>query len=344
MKAIRKTKREAGAEILEIAAPEIGEHDLLVKVKAAAMCKSDVDVFEWTPLVEAANYDLPFTLGHEFAGEVVKAGKLVKNIKPGDHVAGETHIPCGYCKECRTGNMHICSNNMGVFGRNVNGAFAEYIMLPEISAIKLAPEMDMKEAALLEPLGTALHALQKANCQGKSILIMGTGTIGLMACELAKALGATKVLSLDINKKRLDFSVKCGADVTINGMEEDLVEVVKEKTGGHGVQCVVDFTGNQRVINQGIDALCIAGQMVHVGMVEKDLTIPSFMYRVVYRELKITGIFGRHMFNTWELLVDMLEAGKVGLDKYIGAEMSMWEYQRALDEFNNIIGRAILIP
>ena len=344
MKAIRKIAREEGAEIVEIAAPEIGEHDLLVKIKAAAMCKSDVDVFEWTPLVEAANYDLPFTLGHEFAGEVVSVGKLVKNFKPGDHVAGETHIPCGYCKECRTGHMHICSNNMGVFGRNVDGAFAEYIRLPEISAIKLAPEMDMKEAALLEPLGTALHALQKADCTGKSILIMGTGTIGLMACELAKALGATKVFALDINKQRLDYSLKCGADVTINGMEENLVEVVKAETDGHGVQCVVDFTGNQRVINQGIDALCIAGQMVHVGMVEKELTIPSFMYRVVYRELKITGIFGRHMFNTWELLTDMLNAGKVGLDKYIGAEMSMWEYQKALDEFNNIIGRAILIP
>jgi threonine 3-dehydrogenase len=344
MKAIRKTKRQEGAEILDISVPEIGEHDLLVKVKAAAMCKSDVDVFEWTPLVAAANYELPFTLGHEFAGEVVEAGKLVKNFKQGDRVAGETHIPCGYCKECRTGHMHICSNNMGVFGRNVDGAFAEYILLPEISAIKLAPSMDMKEAALLEPLGTALHALQKAQCQGKSILIMGTGTIGLMACELAKALGAIKVLALDINSERLEFSKKCGADITINGMKEDLVEVVKAETNGHGVQCVIDFTGNQRVINQAIDALCIAGQMVHVGMVEKELAIPSFMYRVVYRELKITGIFGRHMFNTWELLVDMLDAGKVGLDKYIGAEMSMWKYQTALDEFNNIIGRAILIP
>ncbi len=342
MQALRKTKAGPGAEFVEVPIPEIGEHDLLVKIKATAMCKSDVEVFEWSSLV--ANLKTPFTLGHEFAGEVVKIGSLVKNFIPGDKVAGETHIPCGYCHECRTGNSHICTNQMGVLGRNVDGCFAEYIRLPEISAIKLDKDADYVQMSLLEPLGTALHSLQKANPSGKTVAILGVGTIGLMACELAKALGAVKVFSLDVNDSRLNYSLTRGADVAINGMKEDFVARVKEETDGIGVQCIVDFTGNNRVINQAIDALATAGQLVHVGMVGAELTIPDYMYRVVYRELKITGIFGRHMYNTWELLMSMLKNNKIDLSGYVGSVMPLTDYNKALDIFNDINGRAVMIP
>lgn len=342
MQALRKTKAEPGAEFVEVPIPEIGEHDLLIKVKATAMCKSDVEVFEWSPLV--THLKTPFTLGHEFAGEVVKTGSLVKNFKPGDKVAGETHIPCGYCHECRTGNSHICTNEMGVLGRNVDGCFAEYIRLPEISAIKLEKDADYAQMSLLEPLATALHSLQKANPSGKTVAILGVGTIGLMACELAKVLGAVKVISLDVNDSRLNYSLEHGADVAINGMKEDFVARVKEETDGIGVECVVDYTGNNRVINQAIDALATAGQLVHVGMVQAELVVPSYMYRVVYRELKITGIFGRHMYNTWELLMSILKNNKIDLSAYVGCVMPLTEYNKALDMFNDINGRAVMIP
>ncbi len=344
MKALRKTKHGEGAEIVDIPIPEIGEHDLLVKVKAAAMCRSDVEVFEWSPLVASSNYSLPFTLGHEFSGEVTAVGSLVKNFKPGDRVAGETHIPCGYCYECRTDNQHICTNNMGVLGRNVDGCFAEYIRLPEVSAIKLEDDANFQEMSLLEPLGTALHALQKAEPSGKIVAILGVGTIGLMACELAKLLGAVKVISLDVNDDRLEYSLKVGADIALNGMRDDLVKTAKKITSGVGVDCIVDFTGNNRVINQAIDALRTAGSLVHVGMVGGELTISNYMYRVVYRELKITGIFGRHMYKTWEQMMRLVNSGKVNLSAYVGMVLPMDEYQKSLDEFSNINGRAIVIP
>lgn len=344
MIALRKTEPSEGAVFVEIPTPEIGEQDLLVQIKATAMCKSDVEVFEWSPLVAAANYALPFTMGHEFSGEVVEVGRLVKSFKPGDRVAGETHIPCGTCHECRTDNQHICSNNMGVLGRNVDGSFAEYIRLPEISAIKLPDDADYVQMSLLEPLGTALHGLQKAQVSGKTVAILGVGTIGLMACELAKVLGAIKVIAMDINEGRLAYSLKVGADVTVNGLTEDLVAVAKAQTAGHGVDCVVDFTGNSRVINQAIDALATAGTLVHVGMVKAELTIPSYMYRVVYRELKITGLFGRHMFKTWELLMSLIREKKLNLQVYVGVVMPMSEYSAALERFNELNGRAVLIP
>lgn len=344
MIALRKTKPGPGAEFVEIPIPEIGEHDLLVKVKAAAMCKSDVEVFEWSDLVASANYKLPFTLGHEFSGEVAAVGKLVKNFKVGDRVAGETHIPCGYCRECRTDNQHICTNNMGVLGRNVDGCFSEYIRLPEVSAIKLSDDADFVQMSLLEPLGTALHALQKAEPSGKTIAILGVGTIGLMACELAKLLGAVKVISLDVNEDRLAYSLKVGADVAVNGRNEDLVKVAMEQTNGQGVDCVVDLTGNMRVLNQAIDSLATAGTLVHVGMVTGELVIPNYMYRVVYRELILKGLYGRHMYKTWELLKRLVDSGKLNLDAYVGQVMPMKEYQRALDIFDELNGRAILIP
>ena len=344
MKALRKMETAAGGQIVEIPKPTIGEHDLLVKVEATAMCKSDIEVIEWSPLVASSNYELPFTMGHEFAGEVVQVGRLVNNFKPGDKVAGETHIPCGTCYECRTDNQHICSNNMGVLGRNVDGSFAEYIRLPEISAIKLQPDSDMVEMSLLEPLGTALHGLQKADVSGKVVAILGVGTIGLMACELAKALGAIKVIAMDINDSRLEHSLKVGADLAINGMKEDLVKVAKDHTQGRGLDCIVDFTGNVRVINQAIDSLRTAGTLVHVGMVGAEMTIPNYMYRVVYRELKITGLFGRHMFKTWELLMTLLRNNKVDLKNYVGTVIPMADFEKAVEQFNDFNGRVIMIP
>jgi len=344
MRALRKIKPEVGADFVDIPIPEIGALDLLVRVKAAAVCKSDIEVIEWTPLVASSKYNLPFTLGHEFSGEVVAVGKLVKNFKVGDRVAGETHIPCGYCHECRTDNKHICTNNMGVLGRNVDGCFAEYIRLPEISAIKLPNGADYVEMSLLEPMGTALHSLQKAEFCGKNIAILGVGSIGLMACNLAKILGANMIIALDTNEKRLAYSLKVGADVAVNGLKENFVQIVKDKTDRQGVDCVVDFTGNVKVINQAIDILATAGTLVHVGMVQDEHIIPNYMYRVVYRELNIKGIYGRHMFRTWELMMQLIRNRKIDMGAFIGTVLPMTEYKKAIEEFNSLNGRAVLIP
>jgi threonine 3-dehydrogenase len=328
--------------MIDIPVPGIGPRDLLVKVKATALCKSDVEVFEWTPLVQAANYPLPFTMGHEFAGEVVKTGELVKGFAAGDRAAGETHIPCGVCRECRTGNGHICANHMGVLGRTVDGSFAGYICLPEVSAIKLPPRADYIQCSLYEPLGTAVHALQKAAPSGKNIAILGPGTIGLMACEAAKAMGASRVFAVGSNPERLAYSLTIGADAAINGKEKDFPREIKKLCSR--LDAVIDCTGNTVLINQAIDALAIAGTLVCVGMVGAELTIPNFMYRVVYRELRITGIFGRHLYTTWDILENLLGSGRVKLEHYVGEVLPLHAYQKGLDHFSRLKGRAILIP
>ena len=342
MIALRKTKPAPGAEFLDLPAPEIGPQDLLVKVKAAALCKSDVDVYEWTPLVAAANFIPPFTMGHEFAGEVVKTGELVKGFAPGDRVAGETHIPCGSCRECRTGHAHICTNHMGVLGRSFDGAFAEYILLPEKAAIRLSSRVDYIQGSMYEPLATAIYSLQKANPSGKHIAVLGPGTIGLMICEAAKAMGASRVFAVGTNPERLNYSLQLGADAAINTKEKDFVAEIKKLSSR--VDAVIDCTGNTGLINQAVDLLSIAGTMVFVGMIGAELTIPGFMYRVVYRELVLTGIFGRHLYTTWDILDGLLESGRVKLEHYVGEVMPLKDYQKGIEHFSRLKGRAILLP
>lgn len=343
MKALQKNKIGRGAELVDIPIPEIGSHDLLIRVKATAMCKSDIEVFEWSHLVESLNLPLPFTMGHEFAGEVIEIGNLVQGFKKGDRIAGETHIPCGHCRECRTGNQHICTNGMYVLGRSYNGSFAEYIVIHEKSAIRLPDGADYIESSLYEPLGTAIHALQKAEPWGCNIAILGVGTIGLMACEAAKALGASTVIAFSRNQKRLDYALELGADVAINGKNCANFAAEVKKHVDH-LDAIIDMTGNPHVINQAIDALSIAGRLVFVGMVEKELTIPNFMYRVVYRELITTGIFGRNMYKTWDILETLIKNKRVDLSRYVGETLSLDEYEKAIADFDLLNGRAVMIP
>lgn len=341
MKAIVKEKRKIGFSYKEVEKPVITRDEVLIKVKASALCKSDVDVYEWTELVEKANYTCPFIMGHEFSGEIVEVGDAVRGYKVGDRVAAETHIPCGYCETCRNGNQHICGNQMGVLGRSVNGCFTEYVALHQKSVVKMPDNLTYEQGAILEPFATAMHAVSKANPSGKSLLIAGTGTIGQMAVEIARYLGCTKLFALDVNDIKLEESKKRGADVVINGMKEDLAEVVKRETNGCGVDAVIDFTGNERVINQEVEAVKIAGTIVHVGMVEKPLTYHNFMYGVVYKELVVTGIFGRRMYETWTETMNILETGKIDLNSFISKKMQLEDFAQAIKEFPEVSGRIV---
>ena len=341
MKALIKDTGKPGMTVASVEVPEIGRREVLIRVEASALCKSDVDVYDWTPLVEKANYDLPFVMGHEFAGTIVKVGEDVQGYQEGDRVAGETHIPCGHCETCRNGNQHICGNHMGVLGRTVDGCFADYIALHEKALIRLPENISFEEGAILEPFATAMHAVSKADPSGRSLLIAGVGTIGQMAVEIAGFLGCTKIFALDIDSGKLEESRRRGADILINGRKEDLAEVIRRETNGIGVDAVIDFTGNERVINQEVEAVKIAGTIVHVGMVEGTLTYQNFMYGVVYKELIVTGIFGRRMYETWTEVMNILRTGKIDLSSFVAKKRKLNEFDKAVEEFSSCSGRIV---
>lgn len=341
MKAIIKSTPHTGISCIEREIPKIGREEVLIKVKAAALCKSDVDVYEWTPLIEKANYQLPFVLGHEFSGEIIEIGEDVRGFEIGDRVAGETHIPCGYCKTCRTGNQHICGNHMGVLGRTVDGSFAEYIRLNQKSLIALPDNLNYRQGSILEPLATAMHAVSKTKPSGKTLAILGVGTIGQMAVDIAKFMGSTKIFIVDINDMKLKEGLGRGADIAINSLKNKITNIIKEETNGYGVDAVIDFTGNEKIINQSVEAVKIAGTLVHVGTVEKPLTFENFMYGVVYKELHLTGIFGRKMFETWSDLMSILETGKLDLDSYIAQILPLEEFEKGIELFPQVSGRIV---
>lgn len=341
MKAICKTKAEPGAELCDRPMPVIGREEVLIQVKCTALCNSDVEVYHWTPLVAKANYKLPFVMGHEFSGEIVEVGDAVQGFKAGDRIAAETHIPCGHCETCRGGHQHICGNHMGVLGRTVDGCFAEYIKLHQKALIRLPDDITYAQGAVFEPFATAVHAVSKAEPMGKTMLICGTGTIGKMAVQVAKLMGCTRVFANDISDEKLAGAKELGADVLINGMTEDLVEVIHRETKGYGVDTIIDFTGNEKVINQCVEAAKIAGTIVHVGMVGKPLTYQNFMYGVVHKELKITGIYGREMYQTWQQVSNLISSGKIDLEKFVAKRMKLEDFDRAVEAFANYSGRIV---
>jgi threonine 3-dehydrogenase len=345
MKAIQKVERGPGTVYHDIAVPEIGDNDILVKVKAAAICRSDLYFFDWASSVEASNPELPMTLGHEYAGEVVEVGKNVGGFEVGDNVSGETHVPCGYCYTCRTGNQHICNNNMGIVGRSVKGCFAEYMRVPQVAAVKLDKSVPIPSGAVMEPLGVALHALQVAEVSGKSVAVYGCGTIGRMAIEMAKILGATKVIGISRSKNKLDDALEHGADFVIDSENQDITEMIMEHTQGRGVAVGIETTGNQKIINDMMAAMQVAGTCVLFGTMSDPLTLSTSSTRgLVYKEIKLTGIFGRLMYTTWELLKDIMESGRLDPTHFVGAEFPMEDYEKGLEIFHQVLGRIILYP
>ncbi|MCI8608760.1 MAG: alcohol dehydrogenase catalytic domain-containing protein [Firmicutes bacterium] len=342
MKAIRKIEEGPGTVLQQIPIPTPADDEILVKILASALCKSDLDVVHATESFRLSHVPVPFTLGHEFCGEVIKIGENVKEFQIGDHVCGETHVPCGICKTCKEGMSHICPD-MGLIGRTVDGCFAEYMALPAVSAVKVDKEILPEQAALFEPFGVAVHGIQVAEVSGKTVLITGTGTIGSMALECARKLGAVKVIVTSRDDDKLEMALDLGADGVINTTRESIGKRVMEETEGAGVDCVIEMTGVSDIVNQAIDSLRPGGKLVCVGNHNKAFTMENFTGRIMYREITVTGIFGRRMFDTWNLAVELVKSGGIDLEKYVGKRMRLEDFDQAVEGFNQVFGRMVFL-
>ncbi len=344
MRAVFKTAPTEGAELRTIERPEVTEGHLLVRVLATALCHSDLDVYHYTPSVAAQKLKMPWIMGHEFFGEVVAVGMGVSGFTAGDRISSDSHVPCGYCHTCITGNPHICDNAMLVLGRTHPGCFAEYINLPAVAAVKMPQDTEPECGALMEPFGVAVHAVQQAEAAGKTLMIVGLGTIGMMALAVARNLGVTRLIAVSTDDTKLRMAKELGADYGINSKRQDVLAEVQNMTDGHGVDRVLEMTGVVRFLNLGIDALAPAGRLVCVGNYNEDVVIPNYSYRVMNKELTITGIFGRRMFETWELAKELVASGKVDLRRFVGAVMPLEEFERGVQMAPRTFGRIVYSP
>ncbi len=315
MKAILKDNPGPGAVVKEIEVPKPGPREVLIRVKVGAICGSDVHIYEWDPWAQTVVPKLPQILGHEFAGEVVEVGKEVHTLKPGDHIAGETHIPCDNCYFCLTGLRHICLN-MRVYGVHSHGIFSEYTTLPEPCAVKIPQEIPFAAAAVMEPCGVAVHGLSKGIVSGRTLAIFGCGPIGLFAVQAAVAYGAARVYAADISENRLKMAKTFGATRVFSANKDPLEKVILEETQGIGVDMVLEISGSQQAYDQGFRILRKAGTFVIIGVAAKpiQLEVPT---NIMYKEAKIFGITGREMYETWYQVMELVRSGKVDLEKVV---------------------------
>lgn len=340
MKCVVKEKPEAGRLVLtKKPIPTYGANDILVKVKAAAVCGTDVHIMEWNDWSQKRIHP-PTIIGHEFAGEVVAIGDSVSTIKIGDLISAETHIVCNSCVLCHNGYEHVCANTKTI-GVSRDGCFAEYISIPAENAIVYDPSTPVEIVSIMEPFGVAVHAVMEFPIAGKYVMVNGCGPIGAMAAAVAKKCGAAKVFAVEINKRRGELALKMGADEVLNPLEIDVVQAIKEKTP-HGVEVVIEFTGNTRAIKTAIECMAPEGKIAAAGLPtgSVDFDFSEFVYSG--KELK--GIAGRLMYKTWEDAKGLLKSG-LDLSPIITHTLRLEDFEEGLRLMKKgECCKAILIP
>src|SRR4051794_39649088 len=233
MQAIVKSGAGPGSELRQLPRPEIGPTDVLVKVSVASICGTDLHIYEWDAWAQKRIHP-PLVPGHEFCGTVAAVGREVTSVKEGDFVSAEMHVNCGKCLQCRTGEAHICQN-VKIIGVDADGAFADYVKIPESNIWKLDPSIPADYASILDPLGNAVHTVLAGEIAAKTVAVIGCGPIGLFSIAVARACGASEVYALEINEHRQKLAKKMKADHVLNPAKDNVYEQVMDATGGTGV-------------------------------------------------------------------------------------------------------------
>jgi threonine 3-dehydrogenase len=305
MKALSKLEARAGLWMTEVAKPELGHNDVLIRIKKTAICGTDMHIFNWDDWAQAT-IPVPMHVGHEYVGVVEAIGSEVEGFKIGDRVSGEGHITCGYCRNCRAGRRHLCRNTVGV-GVNRPGSFAEWLVIPAFNAFHIPDDIPDELAAIFDPFGNAVHTALSFNLVGEDVLITGAGPIGIMAVAIAKHVGARHVVITDVNEYRLELARKMGATRAINVAKQDLKEVMKELGMTEGFDVGLEMSGNPAAFRQMLNEMNHGGKVALLGIPPKDTAID--WNQVIFKGLEIKGIYGREMFETWYKMVALLQSG-----------------------------------
>ena len=342
MKALRKTRPERGAELVDIPVPEVGPDEVLVKVKAAAICGTDIHIYAWNDYAQQ-RIKPPMTFGHEICAEVVQVGARVSHLKVGDQIAAETHIPCGHCYQCRIGNAHNCLN-MKLLGLTWDGVFAEYQKVPANVCFPLPESIPMEIGALFEPAGVSVHALQRAgNVAANSAIVCGAGPVGLVVIQLLMLYGATRVVALDLNPYRLKLAEKLGA-IPIDPRTTDVPKFCQDTfrhTGG--VDVAFETSGSSSVHTMLFESLRREGRMVTVGHPGKEVAVDVAAY-INKKGITLSGIFGRRVWDTWETLLALLESGRLDLSWIITHRLPFEDFGKGIELLSGDAAKVILHP
>lgn len=327
MKAIVKKRPEYdGLELEEVAIPEIGPDEVLVKILRTSICGTDVHIYDWNEWAQRT-IKTPMIIGHEYAGRIAKVGENVKHLKEGTLVSGEGHVVCGVCRNCITGKQHLCKEAQGI-GVNRTGIFAEYAAIPAKNIWVADESIPLDIIAVMDPFGNATHTALKFNLLAEDVLITGMGPIGIMAVAIAKHAGARNVVATDMNPYRLKMAKEFGADAVIDVSKEDISDCFDELGITEGFDVGLEMSGSAAAFNSMIDNMYNGGKIALLGLIDKKTTID--WDKVIFNALTITGIYGREMFNTWYQMEAMLKSG-LDISKIVTHELSYKDYQKGFE-------------
>jgi len=342
MKAVVKARAGPGVEIREVPIPTAGPGELLLKVLRAGVCGTDLHIYEWDAW-SRKRIKPPVTIGHEFVGEIVALGPGVTEFEPGERVSFESHIVCGHCTACRTGNGHVCENTR-ILGVDVNGGFAEYAVAPAVNAWRAPANVPLEVQAIMEPLGNAVHTAFAGDLSACRIAVTGCGPIGLFAIAVARAAGACQVIASDIAPYRLEAARRMNADAVIDVSKEDFVARVRELTEGRGLDGVLEMSGNAKAIRDGLAALRNGGRISLLGLPREEFGL-DWNRLVIFKGVTIQGIAGRRMYQTWYQMDNMLRTGRLDVRPAITHVMPMEKVAEGIELLRSgNAGKIVLIP
>ena len=305
MRALVKRKPEPGLRLEEVEQPTPGPHEVLIRVTHASICGTDLHIHRWDDWA-ASTVPVPMTVGHEYVGLVESVGAEVEGVRPGDRVSGEGHLVCGHCRNCRAGREHLCRETVGV-GVQRPGAFADYLVIPEHNVCMVPDGIPDDVAAILDPLGNAVHTALSFDLAGEDVLITGAGPIGLMASAVARHVGARHVVITDINDRRLALAGAMGASRAVNPRRERLEDVASELGMKEGFDVGLEMSGSAEALRDMIEAVIHGARVGLLGVYPGPVEVP--LNRAIFKALVLKGIYGREMFETWHKMFSMLQSG-----------------------------------
>ncbi|MFW9799162.1 MAG: zinc-binding dehydrogenase [Candidatus Thorarchaeota archaeon] len=331
MRGLMKTARGAGnLEIREVDSPLPARNEVLVEVAAAGICGSDVHIKH-----DSSFYTPPVILGHEYSGTVKEIGSDVQGVQVGDKVVSPATAYCGRCYQCKTGHMNRCTApDRRILGVSLaNGAFAKYLTVPEYIIHKVPKGVSLEEAALAEPTACAVHAVAETTpiCPGDTVVVQGPGTMGLLAVQVAKAMGAGKVIVTGVtsDKGRLEVAEEVGADLTIDiESKGNATEVIRKHTDGLGADVVIEASGACAACNQALDFVKVAGHVSLVGVRGRSMEID--LDHIIEKELTMTGTWGT-LPSSWITTLRLMGSRKIDVGPLITHRISIDKWEQGFE-------------
>ena len=328
MKALVKRHAKEGIWLEDMPEPEVGNNDVLVKIKKTAICGTDIHIYNWDEWAQKT-IPVPMITGHEYAGEIIELGSNITDLKKGDIVSGEGHITCGRCRNCLAGTIHLCPNTIGV-GVNRTGAFAEYLSVPAKNIFKPSREISTDLLSIFDPYGNAVHTALSFNMVGEDVLITGAGPIGMMAAMVANHAGARNIVITDLNQYRLDMIKNILPKViAINVSKENLTKELMDSLGIYeGFDVGLEMSGSPQAFSGMLEKMINGGRIAMLAIMPAGAGIDWDM--VVFKGLTIKGIYGREIFETWYKGSMMVQSG-LPLEKMITHRYDFEDFQEGFD-------------